>query len=215
GPTLVELGSCLRDARDEECFEWFRRAIDAAREDGRLPMAAFAHSAMSKAQLMWGEPEVARLHAREALSIARRCGCWGFAARAAKRAADAAVALSDPMRAAWYYSEALSLHRRVGTSLLPEARSELRARVGTGTCSQLDRLDLPAGGRSEPAPLAPAALVTARAVARSRALGSRAAEDDARRHHRSAERPVLPSGLGIEIGRASCREIVWSTGVGE
>ena len=133
GPTLVELGSCLRDARDEECFEWFRRAIDAAREDGRLPMAAFAHSAMSKAQLMWGEPEVARLHAREALSIARRCGCWGFAARAAKRAADAAVALSDPMRAAWYYSEALSFYRRVGYPLLPEARSELLALVGTGT----------------------------------------------------------------------------------
>ncbi|GAA1287250.1 AfsR/SARP family transcriptional regulator [Brachybacterium alimentarium] len=132
GPVLVDLASSLRDDGDDECFAWFHRAIDAAYEDGRRPMAAFAHAAMAKAQLMWGEPEVARLHAREALSIARRCGCWGFAARAAKRAADAAMALSDPMRAAWYYSEALSFYRRVGYPLLPEVRAELVERVASG-----------------------------------------------------------------------------------
>lgn len=135
GPILVELASSLRDGGHDECFEWFHRAIDAAHEDGRLPMAAFAHAAMAKAQLMWGEPEAARLHAREALSIARRCGCWGFAARAAKRVADAAVALSEPMRAAWYYSEALSFYRRVGYPLLPEVRSELVGLVGSGAWS--------------------------------------------------------------------------------
>ena len=108
------------------------RAINAAHEDGRLPMAAFAHAAMAKAQLMWGGPEAARLHAREALSIARRCGCWGFAARAATRAGDAAMALSEPIRAAWYYSEALSFYRRVGYPLLPQVRAELVQKVGRG-----------------------------------------------------------------------------------
>ncbi|MGP9539201.1 BTAD domain-containing putative transcriptional regulator [Brachybacterium sp. AOP43-C2-M15] len=133
GPVLVELASSLRDGGHDECFERFHRAINAAHEDGRLPMAAFAHAAMAKAQLMWGEPEAARLHAREALSIARRCGCWGFAARAAKRTADAAMALAEPMRAAWYYSQALSFYRRVGYPLLPEVRAELVELVGSGS----------------------------------------------------------------------------------
>lgn len=132
GPILVELASSLRDGGHDECFEWFHRAINAAHEDGRLPMAAFAHAAMAKAQLMWGGPEAARLHAREALSIARRCGCWGFAARAATRAGDAAMALSEPIRAAWYYSEALSFYRRVGYPLLPQVRAELVQKVGRG-----------------------------------------------------------------------------------
>src|SRR5690625_5186756 len=85
GPMLVELASSLRDAGDEECFEWFHRAIQDAHHAGRLPMAACAHAALAKAQLLWGEPENALLHGREALSIARRTGCWGYAGRAAKR----------------------------------------------------------------------------------------------------------------------------------
>lgn len=132
GPVLVELASSLRDGGHEECFEWYRRAIDAAYEDGRLPMVAFALAAMAKAQLERGEPEAARLHAAEALGIARRCGCWGFAARAATRIGDAATALSDPALAARCYSEALSLYRRVGYPLLPEVRAELVERVGCG-----------------------------------------------------------------------------------
>lgn len=137
GPMLVELASSLRDAGDEECFEWFHRAIRDAHGAGRLPLAACTHAALAKAWLLWGEPESALLHGREALSIARRCGCWGYAARAAKRIADASVALSDPMRAAWYYCEALSFYRRVEYPLLPEIRTELEQLVGS-SCGLLD-----------------------------------------------------------------------------
>ena len=141
GPMLVELASSLRDAGDEECFEWFHRAIQDAHHAGRLPMAACAHAALAKAQLLWGEPENALLHGREALSIARRTGCWGYAGRAAKRIADAAVALSDPMRAAWYYCEALSFYRRVEYPLLPQVRVELEQLVAS-SCGFLEATSL-------------------------------------------------------------------------
>lgn len=141
GPMLVELASSLRDAGDEECFEWFHRAIQDAHHAGRLPMAACAHAALAKAQLLWGEPENALLHGREALSIARRTGCWGYAGRAAKRIAGAAVALSDPMRAAWYYCEALSFYRRVEYPLLPQVRVELEQLVAS-SCGFLEATSL-------------------------------------------------------------------------
>src|SRR5690625_3820731 len=141
GPMLVELASSLRDAGDEECFEWFHRAIQDAHHAGRLPMAACAHAALAKAQLLWGEPENALLHGREALSIARRTGCWGYAGRAAKRIADAAVALSDPMRAAWYYCEALSFYRRVEYPLLPQVRVGLWQLVAS-SCGFLEATSL-------------------------------------------------------------------------
>lgn len=141
GPMLVELASSLRDAGDEECFEWFHRAIQDAHHAGRLPMAACAHAALAKAQLLWGEPENALLHGREALSIARRTGCWGYAGRAAKRIADAAVALSDPRRAAWYYCEALSFYRRVEYPLLPQVRVELEQLVAS-SCGFLEATSL-------------------------------------------------------------------------
>lgn len=138
GPMLVELASSLRDAGDEECFEWFHRAISQAHGAGLLPMASCAHAALAKARLLWGDPEIALLHGREALGIARRSGCWGYAGRAAKRAADAAVALSDPMRAAWYYCEALSFYRRIEYPLLPQVRLELEQLVAS-SCGLLDR----------------------------------------------------------------------------
>src|SRR5690625_2699647 len=141
GPMLVELASSLRDAGDEECFEWFRRAIRDAHGAGRLPLASCAHAALAKARLLWGEPESALLHGREALGIARRCGSWGYAARAAKRVADAAVALSDPMRAAWYYCEALSFYRRVEYPLLPQVRVELEQLVAS-SCGFLEATSL-------------------------------------------------------------------------
>src|SRR5699024_9762246 len=47
GPMLVELASSLRDAGDEECFEWFHRAIQDAHHAGRQASpAALAAGAM-------------------------------------------------------------------------------------------------------------------------------------------------------------------------
>src|SRR5690625_1697317 len=50
GPMLVELASSLRDAGDEECFEWFHRAIQDAHHAGRLPMAARSEEHTSELQ---------------------------------------------------------------------------------------------------------------------------------------------------------------------
>lgn len=123
GLTMVELACALRDAGDEECFVWYRRALRRARESRRPPLAAFALASLAKAWLAWQEPGRATANAREALGLARQSGCWGFAGRAGIRLGDAADALGERMPAAWYRCQGLAFYRRVDYPL-PDAERE-------------------------------------------------------------------------------------------
>lgn len=130
GLVLVDLGSCLRDAGNDRCFEAYEEAIQTTRGAGQGPAAAMAHAALAKAWLLWEDPGRATVQAREALRLAQGVESWGFAARANARLGDAAEALGESMRASWYRHEALACWRRVDYPVPRAERARLEALVG-------------------------------------------------------------------------------------
>ncbi len=135
GPLLLDVACSKRDAGDVECFDWYRTALLCAHETMRIPLAAGTHASMAKAQLMWGRPKTAIVHARAGRELAQWSGYWLFAGRAAARLAEAEEQMGDAPSALRHRREAQSHYRRIDFPVPFTHRTAASPGAGTGiTC---------------------------------------------------------------------------------